>query len=506
MRDKGTTLTLTVAIVLVVVVVGVGAFCLIQLFGGARELQTLTDSGTLNIGKQMVTVGIPLKSSAQQADLQFMNQTYQPDPSNWQLSVPYVSTVPINSPADATVTLNSGIEGSNFAYLSDQNGNITLQNYNRVIAQTAIVGLNAQAEATIPAIANAQALFDVVQRNSDSISARLLTRLNDPAVAAQMFMNTGMGNSLRMLGAMSTPSFVSANFAVSYSDPGSPTNVWIDPSILPSGITLPTSVLSSVKSPAAQPYINGYTTIDTGPFTIEGTPVFPMSQPHLISLRDFHAGLSPPIDLGYVAPNSFGATGSAVAHINNKPVSIDSSSIVGVLTPGYPASISCGYLAIYSVLGKFGEMEPLSQMLSPYSAADQQAMYASLTQRVREIDPTLSANQVQSFLKSTMVSAYFGQPTYIYLYPDLSNPLYAPWHQQLVQAGGSQGNPGQLFASQVPPPGFPIVQPSTVPSQEMNLLGVYPDGSATMYYGPGVYTEWIPSSGYNRLLGVLVIP
>lgn len=509
-RLKGATLALIVAMILLLVIVGIASYLLIELFGAARELQALTDSGTLNIGKQMVTLGVPLNKNAQQINLQFMNYAYGLSPTNYLLTQTYVPGVPYGVPTNYDVTLSSGIEGTNFALLTDSNGNITLQNYDRVIAQTMLVGLNAQAEETVPAVSNAQMLYDAVQRTPDSLSARLLTKLSDSTAPASMFMNTGFSNSLRMLGLSAVPNFVSANYKVAYTSPNSPTNVWIDQTILPAGVTMPPAAVTNVNSPANQPYIAGYASIDTGPFTILGTPVFPAQQPHLISLRDFQSNTASPADLGYVEPNSFGATGSAASQLEAQPININSSAVVGVLGAQYPACIPSGYLVIEEGAGPGGSL-PFE--LSPMTTANQQLVMNLLIQRIREIDPLYSVAQVQNFLNNVQCSPAFGPATYIYIYPDTNNPLYPAWHQRLLAANAPDGMPGQLFASLIPPPQMPMILPSTVPTSEMNVLGTYPDGAQQLYNGSptetwwvNYYCDWMPSSGFNNMLGLLKIP
>ena len=47
--------------------------------------------------------------------------------------------------------------------------------------------------------------------------------------------------------------------------------------------------------PGGFPFLVGYTNVDTGAFVIQGTPVEPGKQPHLIANRDFDAGLNAPV-------------------------------------------------------------------------------------------------------------------------------------------------------------------------------------------------------------------
>lgn len=483
MRQRGATLALVVAVSFVIVLVGVGIFWLSRLFGGARELQALTDSGTLNLGKQMVTVGVPLNTNPQLITFNFMNQYW-------------VGFSALGTPASVSMTLTNGVEGANFPYLTDQNGNITLENYNRVIAQTMLVGFNAQAERTMPAAANAQLLFDAVQRDSTSLSQRLGTKLADAATASNIFQNTGMANSLRMLGASVAPTFASNQFATGYYSPGA-TNVWLDPSLLPSGITMPAGALSNVNGPTNFPYLNGYTDIDAGPFSTQGAAVFPTQQPHLVSLRDFNFDLSAPIAVGYVAPNSFQAGSTAPSFTSDKALNALAASVVGVLGVEYPAGIPEGFVMVQNWDGGGG---PLSSVLTNVSTADQATIVANLTQRIHQILPTATTAQIEQFVNNIPVNASFKVPTYVYLYPQPSSPAYAAWHAQVLASGMPDGTPGQLYASSVPPPTM-VVPP------EGATWGTYADGPMQMFLDKqGHHYEWMPSSGFDCFLGALEVP
>lgn len=488
-RNTGASLALTLAAVFVLLLVGIGAFYMHKIFAGARELQALTDSGNLNLGKEMVATGVPPLQSSQQVTFQYMYYPY------WGVG-PGITGV-WQTPGSASLTIPNGIEGSAFAYLTDANASITLQNYNRVIAQTMLIGLNAAAENTLPATANAQTLFNQVQLDSNSLSERLQSKLSDPTVASPIFLNTASLNSLRMLGTSATPTFQPNTYTVSYNSPGQCTNVWIDPSILPQGTTMPAGSLSTVVSPSNFPYLTGYTDIDTGTFTIQGTPVFPGQQPHLISLRDSAAGLTPPVQSGYVAPNAFQASSSAMDGTSNSQLTETSAAVVGTLAAGYPASIPEGYVVILNTVGSLSGTLP--QIASALPAAESAAVIAQVTQRLREIAPTMSSAQILTFLNNTQVNPLPNGPTYIYLYPDPNNALYAAWYARLVAAGGAVGTPGQLYASTIPPPTY-------IASNIETYSSVIPDGLLSRNFAPNYEVDWSPSSGFANLLGLLVIP
>ena len=100
-RKTGATLGLVAVCVLVIILLGVGFFFLSKIFGGEREVAGATDSGTLNVAKTALR--------SQQA------------------------STPIQS---------------DFVMLEDSKfpGQATLFSYNRCVAQTLLVLLNAQHE------------------------------------------------------------------------------------------------------------------------------------------------------------------------------------------------------------------------------------------------------------------------------------------------------------------------------------------------------------------------
>jgi len=489
MRNKGATLVLVVAGVFILVIIGLGILCFVNLFGGSRELQHLTDSGVLNLGKQQVTNGIPLNQTDQQIQFNCMWYPY------WDVSNRWPGTW--ETPAVIPMDLPNGMEGSSFAYLVDNNGNINLQNYNRIIAQTLLVGMNAQAEGTMPAAANAQTLYDAVQRLHTSISERLLSKLSDPSSSSSIFMNTAAANSLRMLGIGSTPQFQSDSYQVSYYSRGACTNVYIDPKTIPVGMTMPSGSLSTEVGPTNIPYMTGYVDIEAGPFAIQGTPVFPGQQPHLISESDFQTDLTSPVASGYVAPNSFSASCGAPNSVTPTALKNSSAATVGLLGQSYAGGIPEGYVVVHNIIGSVTGTVP--QMITSLAAADQARIMTVLKQRLHQIMPEYTDTQVVNFINTQVISHDKNAPTYIYRYPELNSPLYSAWHQQLLATAVPDGTPNQLFGSIVPPPTFPK-------GQINRYYGVIPDGLLEQYPGTGFKAHWTPSSGFQNLLGLLAVP
>lgn len=429
---KGATLALTVAVLIVLLLIGIFIFFGVRLFAGAREMANVTDSGGLNCGKQLIT----------------------------SVSRP----------------LNPGIEAQHFSYLVDTNGNVDLRVYNRIIAQTLLIGLNAQAEGTTLSSTNANQLLYAVQGSPTSISKWLADQLSQPSSGATPFGQVANANSLRMLGLNCTPTYDNAAYAVSYINQGQPTNVFLDQSILPG--SLPGSLLSSQTGPSGFPYLMGYQNVDTGIFMIEGTPVMPGQQPHLIANRDFDAGISPPMtgSGGYVPPNAFRTASTSTGTINTaQGLATNACAVVGVLGYAYTASIPEGYLQITNSGPTAGSLPALLSNVNPTWAAQ---VTAQLVQRMRETQPAATASDAATLLNGITVGS--GATVYIYLDPASKNLTWTTVlpPQPTYGAGmAADGNP-QSYVNQVM------------------------SHNSWVTVANGTYT---PSCGFNNLLGALVV-
>lgn len=301
-RNSGAALPFIAATIIVLVMIAVCFFWISMQMGGSRELMNATDAGSLSVAKYAIR---------------------KPD-----------------------VTLDQSEEGTNFGGLIDK-GDVSLANYNRIVGQTLLVALNAQAEGTPNAKANAEKLIDVVQ-GSNSIGSRLTDALSKPEKMDGHFTAASVVNSVRMLATNDLTKFDDSQYAVAYLEEGTASNVDIDPATLPSAngaqVSLPSGATGTEKSKKNFSFISGYSPIKIPGLSksLTGVPVFPGKAPHLISSKDFEAKLNVPKNSGSVPPNSFKLGGSA-----DKARGV-SCAIVGALDTQFTASIPRGYIVIHN--------------------------------------------------------------------------------------------------------------------------------------------------------------
>ena len=459
-RSKnGSTMVLNVALTFVILIIGVFIFNMMMTVGGAKEHQNLTDSGALNVGKQALTA--------------------------------------ISTP------LNGGFEQANFSSVSD-GGNVDLKTYNRIVAKTYLIGLNAQAMLNDPesqsaasqmtVTSNVQQLFDAVQGGPTSIAGRLSAKLSDPISTMPIFMNVAQDDSLRMLktqGQSTTPTFNTTGYGVSCMSPGGNTNVYIDPSMLPATypagtpMTLPKGVTGS-KGPSGMPYLSGYTDLNPGipgcpGCVVQGASLMPGTQPHLIAGRDFTAGVARAKTNaadGSAPPNAFQV--SCKAGNNSKAILTTAYSIVGALGNTYQASLADGYIKVYSAPGS-----PPTTLQNWINYTGSQGDFdARLVQRMREINPKVTPTVASTLLSSNTINP--GDTWYIY-----QNPIVA------LQ------NTTPLVMTRNKPPSF-IAVPAG-PGQSSDG-GPVADGPLNHYCPtPADHSVWYAGSGVNNKLGTFII-
>lgn len=308
-------LTLVCFVVMVLFGIGAGVFTLIKILGGMRELQNATESGNLNVAKQA-----------------------------------------LKSPS---VELSQGLEADNFGGLVDDDGRINLRNYNRVVGQVLLVALNAQQQGTPESREHARALIASLQSSTGSIGDRLGDALGNTDNTRGIFDFLAHANVLQMLEKQS-PGAQTAEFDTAYLKRGESTNVYLDPSILPSSTTVPEGALSSGSTDATGfQYLSGYRSFSIpGIGEIAGVPVFPGQRPHLVSNSVFEGGRDRPIPGVQLPPNSFKSAGTARESASRGMLKAISCSIVGALESKFTASIPRGYLVITNPAGSMDATPP----------------------------------------------------------------------------------------------------------------------------------------------------
>ncbi len=322
-RKTGATISLIAICVLVILVIGIGIFSLIKLLGGGRELANTTDAGELNLAKQA-----------------------------------------IRNPGKDALTFPNTDVGTNFALLGESPRTLNLMVYNRLVAQSVLVALNAKDEATPAAATDAKRVWTAL----NDVGQFLRTKLEDPAYMSTFFSSASDANHTRMLN-QSKNLVVLKDLEIAYMKKGQSTNIYIDPVVLAtisSGSLVPLNKSGS-PSPTGFNYLSGYSTIsiplssgDTLDFS--GVPVFPQNRPHLVSYTDFLLNRdegfvtgkgSPSYPANTLPPNGFKSAGQTTEMKTNAFTAATACAIVGCLTQEYQMQIPYGYIEI-----KNGPSEP----------------------------------------------------------------------------------------------------------------------------------------------------
>jgi hypothetical protein len=323
----GGTLAVVASTTIIIAILGVAVFFLVKIFGGERELQHATDSGNLNVAKQViVNPGIELGND--QFDKVFRA---------------YVELNPVNNRQE-----------------------INLRNYNRLVGQTLLVALNAAADGTPEAIQHANQLIAALQGNANSISGRLYTKLNDSSnldLVGNYFHGTARNNSLKMLGNGSSIQGLSSAFAVAYCEQNTGDVGATNLTLANIGNSLPyTDETAGTKIPLPNnvktkydggniEYVRGYRPLQIGNVSpLFGVPVQPTRQPHLVSLATFQANEAMPgAGAAVLPPNTFRNGAEASEEKSGSKARTLAAAIVGVVDTGssiFQPSIRHGYVIL----------------------------------------------------------------------------------------------------------------------------------------------------------------
>ena len=318
-QEKGGTLALVAVAIIILIMLGVCFFFLAQIFGGEREIQHATDSGSLNVAK--------------------------------------------NALRSPSVGLNSGIEIDTFGQLGDRqlpciNGHpqVNLLTYNRLMAQALMMCINANASPG-PAnigLSHANSAVDSLQKGPSSIGGRLCSLLTStsPAVNPLLgnYSDTANKNSLRMLGSNSAMNRKDDEWAVSYlENPKLDQNALAATNIAVTNLSLlPSSLQGSlIAYKNGVPYLKGYVNPSVGSATTPiGVPMQPGDQPHLVSSQTFTSQIAPFSLNPSVPPNGFRSTSFAQETHTQANAKTVACSEVGSLSMTFPLSIPYGYIMV----------------------------------------------------------------------------------------------------------------------------------------------------------------
>lgn len=329
---------LIIACAVVVIMIAVGLFFITKIMGGQRELQAATSAGGLNIAK--------------------------------------------NAIVRPSVKLQPGVEADNFGLLGDPNekGEVNLVTFNRLVAQSMIVALNAATDAGPGNLGakHAKQLIDAVE-GKGSIGDRLAQQLSMQAggLLTKDFSDLASVNSTRMIakdGATQVGGMQTAYVEQRPSDSGA-TNLRIPQSL--TGL-VPPSLISKVGTDT---YLRGYVTPTNLPFgaVLAGVPLQPTGSPHLISEKDFGEQINKPSSLQslFLPPNAFRVDSEVDNNIAGAKSKGAACSQVASLARSFDMSLPYGYIAVFNapnngpgsafVRGPFGNINNVlnHELLSP---------------------------------------------------------------------------------------------------------------------------------------------
>lgn len=317
-RKQGATLALVISLVFVFLLVGAAFFIWQLLVGGGKELQHATDSGNLNVAKQ-------------------------------SLKTPSYSIPDTVSPIT-----NTNLRTEFKDVIADDNYEVNLLNFNRLVGKAIFAQLNAKAEGTTQAKANADQITQAVY----SIGQQLENQLASASALKTHFEGMTSQASTRMLddpnGANGpTVTHTDAEYQIAYMARGHASNVYIGNSQYPvdsSGnvVGLAAGDLVSKDVGGAKQFLKGYTEIssDAG-ITATKTyaiPLRPGEQPHLVGIDDFNTNATEPFP--NALPNAFKSGGQATFIKTGANVGLRSCAVVGVLDKTFPLSSPGGVIVI----------------------------------------------------------------------------------------------------------------------------------------------------------------
>jgi hypothetical protein len=319
-RRKGATLGLVAVCVLVIIVVGIGCFFLAKIFGGNREVANATDAGALNIAKNAMKKNDPLSRVS----------VSLPGPGNR-----YADFVPLADPPNSN--------------------EINLMTYNRCVAQSLLVAMNAQAENTPLARADAGKVI----ANLNLLGIDLKNKLANTQVVT--FFGQ-VNNDTRMWGNTGLNA-VNNTYTQAFMKHGESTNVYFTGTEI-AGLSLPGNWQSVGTnkvplSPSTGGYIRGYENlVIPGVGSIMGVPVFPQQNPHLVAIKDYKDPVGAAAPSANVPPNAFSIAAASKESKSNTFGGAVAAAIIGAsmfqaggATANYdfPAALPGGYLELQNL-------------------------------------------------------------------------------------------------------------------------------------------------------------
>lgn len=495
-KSNGVGIQLTIMGSFVSAVLGVGLFNIAMLLGTNNELANAVDAGALNVAKCS----------------QLINLKPGFDPDERQ-----------------------------FASVTNDSGQIDIENVNRVWGMAMLINLNAAEMGDANGSGtHADQIFLAAQR----ISGRLASQLKNQKNLHPYFNQSAGANTVRMSGTEGKVQTKAGNdWQVSYVDAGQETNLIINKEQLPGKSDY--QKLNVIEN-NGKSMVRGYKSIKVRGRDFVFVPMKEGGQPHRISSVTFNKAKSAPFAptvLTGIVPNAFSASGAIV---NSEKVKGLAAVSFAQANPAkaFKLAIPNGYIKIklqknklkMRVNGFLEEKEyefrpgqkfvsgskfaglgvirgtayvgneylipTLEKVIYTFDEDDYVGMTKTLLQRVREINPEFSEKDLRSALKSCPVIP--GVYDYV-IYQSKSGKLKAG-----TLTEGQISNPiGMSFGQ---PEGFE----KTIAHDEKYM---YPNFGTVRLSGFGVYVyapqfaivseegdlNWKAGTGYNGCLGELSV-
>lgn len=329
--QRGATLALTAATAFIIVIVAGGLLLVIKQIGGYRALTDLCDAGHLRLTKEA-------------------------------LRYPSVN-----------VRRQLGPDSVHRFALPDPDADVNLANFNKVVGQTLLIAMNAQADGDPAAIAEVNQVIDKLYGNNrQSLGGELEYKFKNeqvPLLWAMQGFTFGNATTTRMLGGPGIMTIIGQiggakvngkDYAAAYLDQRSPgTNLMIGDQgklfdqmpltnyatgahlQLPQGTTV---------SDGNKIYLKGYAGVEypNGPKMIAGVPMPPNEQPHLVSKDEFESSLKKPapiVALG-IPPVGFKSGMIQTDQTSGKDAHVTACSMVACPGLEFKPAIPKGYLEI----------------------------------------------------------------------------------------------------------------------------------------------------------------
>jgi hypothetical protein len=443
-RSRGQTLGLVAVVTLVLTVAGIGCYLLMMLMGGGRETSNATDAGDLSIAKS--AIAYPRKK---------LSAFPNPDVRN------------------------------NFSALTDD-GYVDLKVYNRMVAQSLLVALNAKDSLSPTAGNNAVKVW----RALNDVAEFIRVDESDKTVMGPFFTKASAANSTRML---SQETLVMQDLSVSFMRRGQSTNIAVNPVVLAgyhNDPNLPIDVQGRNSPKFGVKYLAGYTPYmvplpNGSKLAFSGITMLPGDRPHLVSTSDFDKDREDDFMVGKGLPaypantlpsNSFKSTGKATVSTNKTFLTAVASAIVGSLDQEYTMSIPNGYIMIVNGPSNPPASRPASKELDIFSnelasgiATNGTTFANSSDVRTGEVD------------KSNDSPAGRWDAWYRY-----NTKLYPKYQQEMADYNAAQTIP-------VAPGGTPLPVPT--PPREPSSVGIFSaatGGPASVAELKQIRTEWVP--------------